>query len=339
MTEQVKSFEDLLNHFTRSANIGTNFASLDSDSQAKVKQLINTEYDNISYSRIWPWRSMQRWLKTTPVLETGTVSVTNGDRNITYSVAVTVTADFKGRFIRIGSDLEYYEIVGVDTGTRVCALSAAYGGTTDAAASHRTYRLKYGLWPDFADIAHIVPVSDGNPVWDRELDIMSPQDFIPQILSQPDIGFSAPVAASIFGKEAYFGPDMGLQFVMRYDFMNDPSIQDEEALWLWPPATSTLVVYYGKKVEPLIELTDQPLIPKDKRVILSYGALEMWYATQVNNLQMASFFQGKKQTELAKMIGDFDKSDSKARLSPHTRRKYGIGSSSVVRRYYPWLIR
>lgn len=330
-TYQVKTYEDLINFVLEGAKLAVDINTVDAQTLIKVKRLINIKYQSLAMMKKWPWRSETRWLTTTPSYTTGTVNVTNGDRNITLSAAATVTDDFKGRFIRIEGNTEYYEIVAVNsTASRTMQLSGAYQGDTDAAASYTIWRAKYGLWPDFADIYGIVPMTSNALVYDKTLEELSWSDFIKKMANTPFTSSQYPTHFTVAGSEVYNGPNMGSQFIMGYDFMDNAEV-DDPALWLFPglmPA-NVLQVHYGKQAAPLIENSDEPWVPKEKRAIIGYMVLEDWALTQLNNIDLYREMKAKVSKEIAIMKADYEKSDNPAVLIPKNRRQGQIISGRI----------
>ena len=317
-TYEIKTFGDSIDFIREQTK-----ADSSDETVTKIKRLYNVKYQELGMKKKWGWRGDVRWLKTTPEYTTGTVSVTNADRNVTMSAAATVTDDFKGRFIRIGSDSEYYEIVAVtSTASRTFMLSAPYKGTTNATATHTTWRAKYGLWPDFADLYKVVPMTGNALLYAKSLDELPWSQFINKMSNAPFSSSQYPTHCSVQGKEVYQGPDMGSQFIMGYDFMDNDEV-DDPALWVYPSRHDEQLfqVFYGKQVAPLIELTDEPLVPREKRLIPCYMVLEDWYLGQHNNIEIYREYQSKASKGIREMLADFERSDNQTQLVPENKRR------------------
>jgi hypothetical protein len=285
--------------------------------------MLNTKNEEIGMSRKWSWRGDMRLIKTTPIYTTGTASVIAGSREVILSAAATVTDDFKGRFIRMTGDPEWYEIIAVtSTASRTFQLACAYNGTTDTAAAYTIWRSKYGLFPDFADIYDIIPMSGTGLLNPRPLEPMAWNEYISYLSFTPLASSQYPTHYSINGKEVYQGPDMGAQFIMGYDFMDDDTV-DDDALWLFPQLNTAgvLQVHYGKQIVPMIELTDEPLIPRDKRHILADLVAADIMTAHVGNLEVGDRLSKRALNKLGQMQSDFDQTDSVAQLVPRRRRR------------------
>lgn len=317
-TYQCKTFGDLISFVRENSKADT----ADETTQ-KIKRIINVKYQDLGMKKKWSWRGAHRWFKTTPEYSTGTASITNADRNVTLSAAATVTDDWKGRFIRFGADSEYYEIIAVtNAASRQFALSAPYKGTTTATSTYVTWRGKYGLWPDFADLYRVVPMTGNALLYNKELEELGWSQFIRKMSTSPFSNAQYPTHCSVQGKEVYQGPDMGNQFIMGYDFMDNDEV-DDPALWVYPGRCNEqlMQVFYGLQVGPLIDDSDEPLVPREKRVCIGYMALADWYLSQINNIELSREFEAKANKMIREMVADHEKSDNQLQLVPDNKRR------------------
>src|SRR3990167_9689042 len=84
---------------------------------------------------------------TEAVITTGTVSVVNASRNVSFSSAI-LTDDFKGRLFVCDDtpDVEY-RIESI-TSTQIAVLDVPYAGDTNTAATHQIFNDRYYLGRD-----------------------------------------------------------------------------------------------------------------------------------------------------------------------------------------------
>jgi hypothetical protein len=317
----LRTFEDILNEIIRRGKIETSIDTVNEDHLTALKGFVNTHYQEIAYARTWNWREESRLLELTPKYTAGTASVTNASRAVTLSASasiIEVTDNFVGRYFQVDGDTQYYEIISVDTTNRVLYLAASYIGTTNAAATYKIFRSKYGLWPDFADLYDI---RLWGTITNNPLGVLTTEEYGNLTAKFGPGEGQYPTHYYIGDQIAYSGPTMGANFIMGYDFMGSPN---NLSLAFYPMILSQKIVEvkYGKQVQNLVEDTDEPLIPRDKRLILVYGALMDWFATQRNETAQA-IWKAMYDETLRKMKADFDKTVSRPKLvaiNPYKRR-------------------
>jgi len=311
-TVEVRTFVDIQNEILRRGKIASSTTTVNAQDLTAIKSFINSRYDEIAFSRKWNWREDSRLLTTIAKYDTGTADVTNGQRRVTLSAAATVTDNFLGRYFKVNGDSEYYEIISVSsTASRTLELATPYVGTTSATASYTIFKNKYGVWPDFADVYSIKAFGSlgGNELAPLETEEMGSYQAQLQLLES-----TYPTHYSIGDKLMYDGPTMGNNFIMGYDFMGGADTS-ELSLVLWPMVTASnvLEVKYGVQIIKLTDDTDEPLMPREKRIVLVYGALADWFGMQRVETAQA-IWETKYNSYLAKMKADFDPSTSRVQL-------------------------
>lgn len=314
--KSVRTFIDILDAIVERAKIATSFSSATADTQNLLKRIVNDRYHQVSFSKKWPWRSDTRVMVTSAKYTTGTASVTNGQKEVDLSAAATIDSTFEGRYFRVNSDQEYYEIISVnDAANGLFLLSAPYKGTTDTAASYTIFRNKYGLYPDYADIIEITPFGTANVFSPKPLEEVNSEEMSQLQSLYPFRESQYPTHYTIEDNLDYDGPTMGPNFVMGYDFMGQGP--ETQSVVFFPNIfNSTAVqVKYGLQVTPLVEDTDLPIIPFEKRRVLVNGGLSDWYSLQ-GNKDMAESFEGKFSLMLSQMKADFDKAEVRVKLTP-----------------------
>ncbi len=301
MTTQVTSvstFLDMQNEYLTRAKIATSTTTANQHSLGLCKRFLNERYRKVAMHKKWDWRAVVRVLQLRAKYTTGTASVTNGQRRVTLSAAATVDETFKDRKFYVSGDTRTYQVISVSsTSNRTLELDVPYQGTTNATATYALYSNRYGLWPDFADDYQcFVP---GTP---EPLDNWTPSEMDAEVRKGLSFEGSAPDAYTIVAGLEYYGPVMGNNFIMGYDFMGKPVTQALE-IFPWPQADTTLEVRYGQQIEDMVNDEDTPLMPEEKRFVLVAGALADFYETE-RNLQMMSYWNKKYEDLLAAMTTD-----------------------------------
>ncbi len=308
----VRTFEDVLNAVLERAKIADNIDVAEPKTLVTLKRFVNDRYHNVAYLKKWPWREDTRLLITTAKYTTGTASVTNGQKEVDLDTAIDVS--YEGRYFRVGTEKEYYEIISVtDAANGIFLLSAPYQGTTAAAATFTIFRNKYGLYPDYADIVEITPFGNTSAFSPKPLEVVDSEQMSKLQSMYPLMETSYPTHYTIQDNLNYDGPAMGPNFVMGYDFMGEGP--ETPGLVLFPNIflSNAVQVKYGLQISPLVEDDDEPLIPFEKRRILVYGALSDWFALQ-NKTDQANLYEGKFTVMLSNMKSDFDKAEVRVKL-------------------------
>lgn len=330
---QTKTFKDILSAVIKRGKIASTYESLETNDSATLntlKQFVNERYDEVVFAKKWPWREDTRDIVTTTKVTAGTASVTNGQREVTLSTG-TLDDTWEGRYFRVSADQEYYEIISVnDAANRKFLISSPYHGTTTAAASYTIWRNKYGLFPDYADIINVIPSGTTSILSPKPLTEMTTEEMSNLQALYPFRETQYPTHYSIGDNLAYDGPPMGNNFIMGYDFMGAP---ETPSLIFFPNIFDSQVIHikYGLILVKLVETTDEPIIPIDKRKVLTYGALSDWYSVQGKE-NLSEYYEKKYEGYLGKMKADFDRTEQTFQLKV---RRPGKRRLSTYPRLYP----
>lgn len=271
------------------------------------KGFINSRYNTIAMTKNWPWRKKERDIKVPAKKTTGTLAVTNGSRIITATGA-SFSTEHVGWHIRVASDEEIYKIVSITVSgaTQTLYLSADYVGTTDTDATYTSFLFQIGLPPDCDEV---------DEIWNfklrRTLDKASPRDFFEIVAGNPH-ATGTPEFYTTYGFAAYRSPTLG-NFLLMYDFLNDNTSEDDLKISVFPIVPDEdciLRLIYLPFVAPLNEDTDEPLIPRDKRHILVYGAYADMLARE-RLTEDAAVWKEEFEKMLAKMAGDDEATDKR----------------------------
>lgn len=113
----------------------------------------NLYYKDFNNRHPWPWREKTTVIQVVPNYISGTVALTQGSRNVTGS-GTSFTTAMEGRFLKLDSDSELYEILSVTNGTTLILktpyLKAASSG------SYLIWKKYYDLDPDVPYLAELL---------------------------------------------------------------------------------------------------------------------------------------------------------------------------------------
>ncbi len=323
---RVRTFKQIIEAVMRRAKISDSFTTIDSLSLESLKEIINSRYDEILFEKKWQWRSTVRSIISEAKYTTGTVSVTNGQRQVTLSAAATVTDNFKNRYFKVDGDSNFYEVIAVSSTTaRTLELSVPYNGTTNATASYTIWKNKYGLFPDFVDLYDISIQGTLNLFGQNPLEEVTPDQMTALLATNPFREETHPRYYTITGLQNYdTGPGMGTNFIMDYDFMSGLDTNVRPIIFYPAIFNQTIIdIQYGYRPLPLVLDEDEPLIPPEERGVLVKGALSDWFGIQ-RMKDDQKLWEAYYQEHLDKMKTAFDKTESRVSLVVDRRRRRGL---------------
>lgn len=176
---------------------------------------------------LWWWLRAEAPLILQPVIETGSVSVTNNSASATLSA--TQATSLAGRHFKVDSHADVFKISAHTAGTDALTLDSVYTGDTESGASYKAMLLEYDLASDLLYlISPMRAYGTGRRVYGlslRDLDERYPLDTIasgrPQHFAHVDedtIRFS------------HYGGDSSSElFRLDYDYLKRPSdLADDE---------------------------------------------------------------------------------------------------------------
>lgn len=312
--QTTRTFEDIILAVLERGKIALSIDAAEEGTLNAIKRFINDRYDQVAFSKVWPWREDTRDIVTTPKVTAGTASVTNGLREVILSTG-TVDQSFKGRTFQITGSQDIYEIIAVhDAPNRKFQLSAPFVGTTDAAANYTIYRNDYGLFPNYSEIVEVTPSGVAGIYNPRPLELVNSEEMSELRAMFPGKEQQFPTHCTIQDRIIYSGPFMGPNFIMGYDFMGEGPTN---SISFYPNILQANLIHvkFGKQLIKLDNLDDEPIIPTDRRKVLVYGALADWYSLQGKE-DLFSFYDKKFEQFLNRMMADFDKTETRACLSP-----------------------
>lgn len=298
---EVVTYKDIVDEVTRRSRQNED----DDVTRNKIKGYVNMRLAEVSGRQKWKWRKQRRTMQIIGKYETGTVATTNGSRSIVFTGA-SITEDFKGRGIFIGSDEESYRMISVDVANQSAILDTYYNGTTSASTTFKVFKDAYGLWPDFEGFDDIVSHYRRRPIFRK-----GPSQIQEMTNRAPRVEGKVRCVTTA-GLKNYEGIPMG-PMVMGEDFMGNPK---SKRMVIYPAIADEnyiLPITYIKKMESLDADDDEPLMPVEDRIILVYGALADLYETLKDN-DAFTIWEQKFAQKLQQMLSDHQEDDDYARL-------------------------
>jgi len=125
----------------------------DSTALANLKRWINMGYKDFWDESDWSWKQKTGYFQTVDVYNTGTVSVTNGNKTVT-GTGTTWTSAMVGRFFRVEGTEDWYEIIAVGSTTSL-TLRQNYLQATASSKDYKIYKKYYYLHPDVDELIDI----------------------------------------------------------------------------------------------------------------------------------------------------------------------------------------
>ena len=298
------------------------FDSTDTAVLNKIRRIVNTRYQQISYKKKWQWRTRQRDQRLKGRHDTGTLIFTTNTRLVVAgATAPALTADMVGASILKTGDREIYEVVDVDVALQTLKLSTIYQGTTSGAAGegYNLFHYKYGLFPDFDEVVDI-----WHDYYRRKIEPLSPRAFNEHV-NKFTTNTGKALYYTIDGTQNYDGVPMG-EFVMGYDYMGVPSSKQIKFFPMIADEDYFAHIKFTFNVQPMEHGTDEPIIPVDNRMIIPYITLADLFIRETDG-QSAQYWMGQARDELSSMMGEFDAHNDYPRLigaRRPMRKTYGL---------------
>jgi hypothetical protein len=126
-----------------------------SDFDAVALQYLNRAYQAIwmggseilpSVREDWWWLRRVEVINLEPVIETGSVTVTNNSTAITFSAAPT--KDLDNWFFKVSDEFDVFRIAAHTAGLAAATLDEAYTGDSGSSKSYKVFKLEYDLPSD-----------------------------------------------------------------------------------------------------------------------------------------------------------------------------------------------
>lgn len=276
--------------------------STDTVAKNRIIRDINDVYLNevVSVQRWW-WLYGKTDITVSSFFGAGfTATVTPGSTTVTLSAAPgTPVGSLAGHYFSCDDYNEVYTIASHTTGSTTIVLTAPFTGTYNTLATFKAWTDQAALPMDCRETVSIRHDFANTPC-----DGLGYQEFIRKVMLSPKLQ-GRPRIYSTYDYS---------------DFDHTSVLADNRSRFLkyFPSlstATTTLHIEYIREVEPLVELTDEPLIPIHDRVILRYGALVRAWLKQ-RNTESADRNAQLFERKLTQMRGKIEDSLDKAQITP-----------------------
>lgn len=290
---------------------------IQSSNRVIIKAALNECNQRVSTERAWYWTKFDRAQVIAPPITTGTANLIQGSREVELT-GLDVSMSFLSKSIRFNNTPELYRIIGVSVNLNKIYLEAAWVNNSDTAATYKIYEYEFALPPDCQKVNQITIddfVNSNNDSNSGELDAIDVLRFN-RLLTNHSNYIGLPSHYNIEGKHFTFNyPDLD-EMILNYDFLNGDIEDQQDKLRIFPiaPHKNTLLhINYSKKVQPLVNDDDEPLIPLDKRWLMIHYALAVWNTTN-GSPTLASESKKEYKDILKEMREDHRKTDQKPRL-------------------------
>lgn len=260
MTYQVKTFGDIIDAIIDRGKISKTPAE-----REKVKNRANAQYSIIGYSRPYTWSGDSCTLTLKASYSEGTATFTSGSQDVTC-VDTNFTQDHEGWKIYNQPARFIYTIKRVNSATSI-TLDVPYNGTTISGSTFTAFKQDYGMPPNFMDPRSIRIPQMNQPIlkvgtdrFEEESQMVPAQTGFPRIFTMDGLNY-------------YHERTWGT-FLLSTDFFEDDPdvvVPRNRNIKIFPAVLSqdtVASVRYTRFLEPMINETDEPLIPYENRYII-----------------------------------------------------------------------
>jgi hypothetical protein len=304
---QVRTFKDVQDEVI-------DFAKLENsnDVRTSLKRKINTVYQEVCLDKPYNWSGETRPLLLKGRYDTGTISIDQDSETVTGISTVFSELDHRFCKIRIAGSGTPFTIRRVGSSTSL-TLDSPWQEDDVVGGSYYIYKDEYGLFPDCHAIRSMwIPglIKARQPIFcgPREMD---------EYRAQSPFRSGTPTFYTINGKSHFRGCTWGT-FKIGFDFwegsLDDPP--EQRRLIVWPASgneNKTAMVRYTKIPPLMAEDTDEPLIPRDFRMVLVWGTLLKNFLRN-RDIATKREWQMEYNGLRTKMAGDIETTDDELRL-------------------------
>ncbi len=291
----------------------------------RIKFDINMTYrDEVVPFKKWYWL-----LKKTKVIHqnfygTGvTVNTVNNSTTITLSSSPDVSlGSFAGQYFSTNQFDEIYDVATHTAGSTTVVLSSPFLGPSETLASFKIWNDQIALPQDLREVQsmyHQRITTNMSGVGFKEF-----REIVTELPKQMDFPF-------------YFHVNEFTDLVHPDDELDSERFRYAR---LYPSISQTPVtidIDYIKKVSPLVDDGDEPLMPIEDRIVLVYGALSKAWSRERNPEEASRTYQ-LYQAKLARMAGKIEDGFDEPKLSMDTRYMGSKRGSRLGRgsRWFRW---
>jgi hypothetical protein len=289
-------------------------SSGDTAELARIKRDINAVYlEEVVPFKRWKWLFGSTNIIQPPYINDGTCTVTPASATVTLTVAPA--ASKAGYFFSVEGYEEVFIISAHTAASTTVTLSTTYTGALNTTASYRIWTNKIVLPTSLRETLEVTHDFHANP-----LEPLGLQEFRKRSAEAP----------KLTGRPYYY---------TTYDYEDPTPLtgeteSDRYRVMLVYPAidqySTTLHIDYIAEATVLDLDADEPLMPREDRIVLVYGALERAWR-RARNPEEAANNRALFERKLGLMAGRVEDSYDKPQLSPDSlylsrKRKNGIRS-------------
>ncbi len=271
----------------------------------RIEREVNIVYEHevVPFKR-WKWLQGHTDVVHKAYYYGGTCSVTPDSTTVTLSTAPGASqGSFKGYLFSVDGFDEIYEVSSHTSQSTTVTLSSAYqGSAVNATATFKIWRDKFDLPTDCRETVEVWH----NRGTDDTMDAKGPQEMRQIVAGMPKAeGFP-----EFYSTLDFYDPTPG----------TDETESDRyRQVRIYPALTTqnvTLHIDYVKEVDELTDDTDEPVVPREDRMVLVYGALAKLWASIRRNPEEAARNQALYDRKLAQMAGRIEDSFDTPKLRP-----------------------
>lgn len=305
----LQTFDDIIQAILRRVK-GDSEDSLTTD---KVKEFINTRYRKISSMKKWKWlRVTDRSLRLLKFVSTGTATFTSGSRQV-VGVGTPWSGSNRNWWIKPDGVPDAYRVITVLSATQL-VMSSPFVGQTLAGAGYKLFQSELALFPNLEDIDDVR--IDGKP-W--RMEPKGPAVINRLRMRYPDFSGTARLY-TIDGQALFEGPILQ-DFVLGYDFLGQGLTKAISLFPHIPDKDYTIQIPYKRTIDPLVNDTDEPLIPIEHRNVLLNLTLADWYSTNRED-NTAAYYERLGNEGIKEMEARYLDTDDIIFFRTKTRQRY-----------------
>lgn len=303
------NFEDIFSAVARQVKGDT----ADTETLNKIKESINRRYREIASRKKWKWLiENRRALRLRQRYNTGTISLTNGQRIIT-GVGTTFTATHRRWWIKPTGDNPSYRVIAVPSATSIL-INTEHTEATLTGAAYTLYQSEVALPPDLEDIDDVR--IDGQTY---SVEPRGPA-FLNMLKQRYSTMTGKPKYYSIDDQMYFSSPPLG-QFILGFDFLGEVLTKAMSVFPHIPDQDYTIHLRYKRKITALVANADIPLIPEEHRHVLFDYVMSDWYFANRQDTT-GRYYQGLGDKVMEEMEARYLDTDDYLQFKPMKTRSH-----------------
>ncbi|HPO87523.1 MAG TPA: hypothetical protein PLN86_16915 [Candidatus Hydrogenedentes bacterium] len=285
-----------MNFLQMKQDLADRLSSFDETISADATRLgrwINRAQDNICLAWNWPFNRQLDIIQTVPDYSTGTLNISSNTSTITFSATPLVS--FQHKFIKFGSQSDWYEIVSHTVGETTAVIGQNYPGSTITGGTFLIRKFRYELTGNALTVIDVKIASNF-----KNLISLSPM--MTDMMVQMTSGTGTPTAY----------------------FLTSPASDGSPQIGFFPNADAVYNIYVEEKFETteMVSDSDTSIIPSpyhDSIVTLAsyYGFLK------INSLDRAAMVFKEFNESMEEMKKVYTQDAGRNRVMRPIDGKYG----------------